>query len=131
MWPPAVLHRGNIVLAGDAAHAMLPTIGQDACQSVEDGVALATVLAEPGDLDRALRQYERARVRRVRLMATLARTSAVARRPGAAGWMLSAAGTVRLLALTGGPVLPRVGRPDAQLAREISALAGSRANQAY
>ena len=130
MWPPAVLHRGNIVLAGDAAHAMLPTIGQGACQAVEDGVALAAVLAEPGDLDRALRQYERARVRRVRLMTTLARTSAVARRPGAAGQMLSAVGTARLLALTGGPVLRRVARPDARLTGKIPTLAGSRASQA-
>ena len=130
MWPPAVLHRGNIVLAGDAAHAMLPTIGQGACQSVEDGVALAAAVAEPGDLDCALRRYERARVRRVRLMTTLARTSAVARRPGAAGRMLSAAATARLLALAGGPVLRRVARPDARLAGQVAELARSRRGQA-
>jgi FAD binding domain len=39
MWPPAVLQRGNVVPAGDAAHAVLPTTGQGACQS-------------PGGLDR-------------------------------------------------------------------------------
>jgi FAD-dependent urate hydroxylase len=116
MWPPTKLHRGNIVLAGDAAHAMLPTIGQGACQSLEDGVALALAVAEAGGLDRALRHYERARVRRVRLMTALARTSAVARRPGAAGRMLSAAATARFFGLTGGPVMRWVARPDARLA---------------
>jgi FAD-dependent urate hydroxylase len=115
MWPPTALHRGNVVLAGDAAHAMLPTIGQGACLSVEDGMALAMVLTEPGDLDRALRQYERARVRRVRLMTALARTAAVARRPGIVGRLVSAAGTARILALTGGPVLRHIGRPDGRL----------------
>jgi hypothetical protein len=86
----------------------------------------SAAVAEPGDLDRALQRYERVRVRRLRLMTTLARTSAVTRRPGAAGRMLSATGTARLLALTGGPVLRRVARPDTRLAGEVAALAGSR-----
>jgi len=122
MWPPAVLHRGNIVLAGDAAHAVLPTIGQGACQSLEDGVALAAAVAEAGDLDQALRRYEQARVRRVRLITTLARTSALARRPGAASRMLTATATARVFALTGGPVLRRVARPVAALAGQVSCL---------
>jgi FAD-dependent urate hydroxylase len=122
MWPPARLYRGNIVLAGDAAHAMLPTIGQGACLSLEDGVALAAAVAGPGGLDRALHHYEQARVRRVRMITALARITAVARRPGAAGRMLSPAGTARLLALAGGPVLRRLARPDARL-QEAAALA--------
>jgi 2-polyprenyl-6-methoxyphenol hydroxylase-like FAD-dependent oxidoreductase len=111
MWPPTELHRGNIVLVGDAAHAMLPTIGQGACQSLEDGVALAAALATAGSLGQALRQYEHARIRRVRLMTSLARTAALARRPGAPRRMLSAAASARLLALTGGPVMRWVARP--------------------
>ena len=122
MWPPAVQYRGNIVLAGDAAHAALPTIGQGACQSLEDGVALAAAVAEVGDLDQALRRYEQARVRRVRLITTLARTSALARRPGAVSRMLSATATARVFALTGGPVLRRLARPDAALAGQVSRL---------
>lgn len=114
MWPPAVLHRGNVVLAGDAAHAVLPTIGQGACQSVEDGVALAAAVAEVGDLEQALRRYEQARVRRLRLITTLARTSAIARRHGAAGRLLSAPATARVFALTGGPVMRRLAQPDAK-----------------
>ena len=35
---------GRLVLLGDAAHAMLPHLGQGANQSIEDGVALAVLL---------------------------------------------------------------------------------------
>ena len=35
---------------GDAAHPMLPYLGQGACQAIEDGVVLAAALAaEPDD----------------------------------------------------------------------------------
>jgi 2-polyprenyl-6-methoxyphenol hydroxylase-like FAD-dependent oxidoreductase len=115
MWPPTVWHRGNIVLAGDAAHAALPTLGQGACQSIEDGVALAAAVAEPGCLELGLSRYERDRVRRVRLMTALARAAAVARRPGRTGRMLSASATARLFALTGGPVLRWAARPNTRL----------------
>jgi salicylate hydroxylase len=36
---------GRLTLLGDAAHAMLPHLGQGANQSIEDGMALATMLA--------------------------------------------------------------------------------------
>ena len=55
--------RGRLTLLGDAAHAMLPHLGQGANQSIEDGMALATILAGatretvPG----ALLAYERLR----------------------------------------------------------------------
>ena len=34
---------GCVTLIGDAAHGMLPTLGQGACQGIEDAVELATV----------------------------------------------------------------------------------------
>src|SRR6185295_18162676 len=37
--------RGRLTLLGDAAHPMLPHVGQGANQAIEDAVALATVLA--------------------------------------------------------------------------------------
>lgn len=55
--------RGRLTLLGDAAHAMLPHLGQGANQSIEDGMALATILT---NTDRttvlaALLAYERLR----------------------------------------------------------------------
>ena len=37
--------KGRLSLLGDAAHPMLPHLGQGANQSIEDGMALATILA--------------------------------------------------------------------------------------
>jgi len=37
--------KGRLTLLGDAAHPMLPHLGQGANQSIEDGMALATLLA--------------------------------------------------------------------------------------
>jgi salicylate hydroxylase len=58
--------RGRVVLLGDAAHAMLPHLGQGANQAIEDGVALAVLLEgkTPADVPDTLRGYER--FRRVR-----------------------------------------------------------------
>jgi salicylate hydroxylase len=54
--------RGRVTVLGDAAHPMLPYLGQGACQSIEDGYVLATALAaEPDDPFAALALYERAR----------------------------------------------------------------------
>jgi 2-polyprenyl-6-methoxyphenol hydroxylase-like FAD-dependent oxidoreductase len=53
---------GRVTILGDAAHPMLPYLGQGACQAVEDGAVLATALtAEPDDPRRALERYERTR----------------------------------------------------------------------
>ena len=38
--------RGGVVLAGDAAHAMTPNLGQGACQALEDAVVLGNVAAD-------------------------------------------------------------------------------------
>jgi salicylate hydroxylase len=54
--------RGRITLLGDAAHPMLPYLGQGACQAIEDGAVLASALsASPGDPATALDRYERTR----------------------------------------------------------------------
>jgi 2-polyprenyl-6-methoxyphenol hydroxylase-like FAD-dependent oxidoreductase len=59
--------KGRATLLGDSAHAMLPHIGQGACMAIEDGYALAEMVAQlPGDLNEALRQYERLRLPRTR-----------------------------------------------------------------
>ena len=54
-------------LLGDAAHPMLPHLGQGANQSIEDGMALATILTQVDTLavPAALLAYERLRRERV------------------------------------------------------------------
>ena len=59
--------KGRLTLLGDAAHPMLPHLGQGANQSIEDGMALATILAQVDTLavPAALLAYERLRRERV------------------------------------------------------------------
>ena len=59
--------RGRLTLLGDAAHPMLPHLGQGANQSIEDGMALATILARADrkNAPSALLAYERLRRERV------------------------------------------------------------------
>jgi salicylate hydroxylase len=59
--------RGRLTLLGDAAHPMLPHLGQGANQSIEDGMALATILAraDRARAPAALLAYERLRRERV------------------------------------------------------------------
>lgn len=55
-------HSGRICLLGDAAHPMLPTFGQGASQSIEDGAALAECFKRHGtDFASAFLHYERVR----------------------------------------------------------------------
>src|SRR3984885_15905488 len=73
---------GRLTLLGDAAHPMLPHLGQGVNQALEDAVALATLLgAAPGsaDVPRALAGYEGLRRDRT------ARVQLSSRRQGA-GW---------------------------------------------
>jgi 2-polyprenyl-6-methoxyphenol hydroxylase-like FAD-dependent oxidoreductase len=59
--------KGRLTLLGDAAHPMLPHLGQGANQSIEDGMALAHLLAQadPRALPQSLLAYERLRRQRV------------------------------------------------------------------
>jgi len=59
--------KGRLTLLGDAAHPMLPHLGQGANQAIEDGMALATILSRVGNAHapEALIAYERLRRRRV------------------------------------------------------------------
>jgi len=59
--------KGRLTLLGDAAHPMLPHLGQGANQSIEDGMALATILAQADrtTAPAALLAYEALRRERV------------------------------------------------------------------
>lgn len=53
--------QGRVMLVGDAAHPMLPFLGQGAAMAIEDGVVLARAFALSKDIDTALINYERNR----------------------------------------------------------------------
>ncbi len=62
--PAGAWGRGHVTLLGDAAHPMLPDVGQGACQAIEDGVVLARRLASSASIESGLREYERSRLGR-------------------------------------------------------------------
>ena len=72
--PPRKLWgRGRVTLVGDAAHAMLPGLGQGACMALEDAVVLAEKLGSIAEPIRALRAYESERLRRGRRLQSASR----------------------------------------------------------
>ena len=80
--PPLTTYTsGNVVLAGDAAHAMTPDLGQGACQALEDAVVLAKVI-DSGD---GLGAYDRQRRPRTQMIARRAHRIGVAAQWGISG----------------------------------------------
>jgi len=73
--PLASWSKGRIALLGDAAHAMLPHVGQGANQAIEDGVALAVFLEgrDSSNVAEALRRYENFRRERTGIVQAEAR----------------------------------------------------------
>jgi 2-polyprenyl-6-methoxyphenol hydroxylase-like FAD-dependent oxidoreductase len=54
---PAPWHRGNVLVAGDAAHATAPHLTQGAAMAIEDAVVLARLLASGEPVPSALRTF--------------------------------------------------------------------------
>jgi salicylate hydroxylase len=73
--PLASWTNGRLVLLGDAAHAMLPHLGQGANQGIEDGVALALFLERRGahEIPNILPAYEKFRRERTDMVQAEAR----------------------------------------------------------
>jgi salicylate hydroxylase len=72
--------KGRVTLLGDAAHPMLPYLGQGACQALEDGAVLANALADrrfATDPVAALAAYERVRRPRASSVVLTARARGV------------------------------------------------------
>jgi salicylate hydroxylase len=73
--PLAAWSNGRLTLLGDAAHAMLPHVGQGANQAIEDGVALAVLLecCGPAEVPTILKHYETLRRARTDIVQAEAR----------------------------------------------------------
>ncbi|MFE5476367.1 FAD-dependent monooxygenase [Nocardia sp. NPDC056541] len=59
---------GRVTLLGDAAHPMLPSLGQGANSAIEDAVVLAHALATHDDAAAGLRVYEQRRIPRTTML---------------------------------------------------------------
>jgi 2-polyprenyl-6-methoxyphenol hydroxylase-like FAD-dependent oxidoreductase len=64
--------QGRVMLLGDAAHAMMPNLGQGGAQAIEDALVLADNLSSCPIISEAFRQYERLRKPRVRRIVQMA-----------------------------------------------------------
>jgi len=62
--PEPVWSGRSATLVGDAAHPMLPFLGQGGCQALEDAVALADALGQHSTVADGLLAYEQARTHR-------------------------------------------------------------------
>jgi len=51
--------RGSVAVVGDAAHAMVPNLGQGANCAIMNALALALTVADAADVEAALREWER------------------------------------------------------------------------
>ncbi len=86
--------RGPVTLLGDAAHPMLPFLGQGACSALEDAVALGEAVTPEADVASRLAAYEAARRARtaklVRGSRSAAKVALTASRPGRAArnWLV-------------------------------------------
>ena len=58
---PQKLYMGRSVLLGDAAHPMVPFLGQGACMAIEDGYALAEIIEGCDDITLALEDFNKLR----------------------------------------------------------------------
>ncbi len=59
--PLPTIVKGRVALMGDAAHPMLPFIGQGAAMAIEDGVILGRIFAQTDKVSEALARYEQCR----------------------------------------------------------------------
>ncbi|MFK7772259.1 MAG: FAD-dependent monooxygenase [Saprospiraceae bacterium] len=57
-------YTNNVCLIGDAAHATTPNMGQGACQSIEDALALSICLEKEKDIEKAFSNFQKLRIKK-------------------------------------------------------------------
>ena len=68
--------KGQVAICGDAAHPMMPNLGQGGCQATEDGYRLAEELStvkHTKDIEGALSTYYKKRIPRTTIIQIMAR----------------------------------------------------------
>ncbi|WP_150461986.1 FAD-dependent monooxygenase [Nesterenkonia ebinurensis] len=71
--PLGSFFQDNMVLIGDAAHAMAPNAGRGACETLVDAVDLATSLRSAGSVHDGLQNYDRHRRRQAQRVVRVSR----------------------------------------------------------
>ena len=67
----------NITLFGDAAHPIVPFLGQGGCLAIEDGYSFAKLLNDSSNLEDAQNRYEHIRKPRVKMITRLSKEQAL------------------------------------------------------
>jgi 2-polyprenyl-6-methoxyphenol hydroxylase-like FAD-dependent oxidoreductase len=110
----------RVVAIGDAAHPMLPCIGQGACTSIEDGVALAVALRDTS-VAGGLVRYRRQRLPTTWTRVAFAHLACVLRNPGPAARAIASTAVVTPFAYGAGAWMRVMNRPDRRIMRGVAA----------
>ncbi|HVW79789.1 MAG TPA: NAD(P)/FAD-dependent oxidoreductase [Mycobacteriales bacterium] len=110
----------RLVAIGDAAHPMLPCIGQGACTSIEDALAL-TIALRSTSVSEALRRYRRRRLPITTTRVATAHLACALRRPSPASAAISATPLGVPFAYGAGAWMRILNRADQRLLRQLSA----------
>jgi salicylate hydroxylase len=70
--------KGRVTLLGDAAHPMLPYLGQGATQATDDAIVLARALDQYDDVEEAFAAYQAVRIPRTAFIIAASRQQAAA-----------------------------------------------------
>jgi FAD-dependent urate hydroxylase len=109
-WPTRGIIGDRLAIVGDAAHPMVPCIGQGACLAIEDAFVLTDALRGL-PVDDALAEYRTRRLRRIRSRVAIARVACALRRPSPVAASVMATPASRGFVAVSGAILRRMTLP--------------------